>query len=238
MSIDEIRKFLEKQQDGKGYLDALNDYLNTLATASKADKDTIKKLNDEAKKHKTDMAALTGKVEKFADALGVSEDSETLDDDIAAALKTKGGTGDAALQKKIDRLTRQLADKTKELTEQLTAERGKRHESMIKNALLSELTAQNAVDPATLVDMFRNSVKVGEDDTLTFGDDGKTVKDGVSAWLQAHPVFVSNNQKAGAGGGNNGGAGGNNQLVDMVKSMGKNAAVSNSNDDQAAIYFK
>lgn len=236
MSIDEIRKFLEKQQDGKGYLEALNDYLNTLATASKADKDNIKKLNEEAKKHKADMAALTGKIEKFADALGVSEESETLDDDIAAALKTKGGTGDAALQKKIDRLTRQLADKTKELTEQLTAERGKRHESMIKNALLSELTAQNAVDPSTLVDMFRGSVKVAEDDTLTFGEDGKSVKDGVSAWLQAHPVFVSNKQKAGAGGGNNSGSGGEDKLVDMAKALGKNAA--HPSDDPAAVYFK
>ena len=107
---------------------------------------------------------------------------------------------------------------------------------MIKNALLSELTAQNAVDPATLVDMFRTTVKVGDDDSLTFGEDGKSVKDGVSAWLQAHPVFVSNKQKAGAGGGNNSNAGGNNQLIDMAKSLGKNAAI--PNDDPAAVYFK
>lgn len=233
--MDELRKFLESQKDGKTYLEKLDAYLASVANATKADKDTIKKLQDEAKENRNKLAVATSKIEKFADALGVSEESETLDDDIASVLKVKD-SGDALLQKKIDRLTKQLADKTKELTDQLTAERGKRHESMIKNALLSELTAQNAVDPTTLVNMFRNDVKVNEDDTLAFGEDGKSVKDGVTAWLQAHPAFVSNKQKAGAGGGNNGATGGDSQLMDMVKALGKTAAV--PNEDSASVYFK
>lgn len=235
MTIDEIKKFIEQQKDGKGYLDALNDYLNTLATATKAYKESIKKLQDEAKQSKAKIDTLNGKIEKFADALGVSEESETLEDDIAEALKTKGGTGDASLQRKIERLTKQLADTKQSMTAQLDAEREKRHESMIRSALISELTAQNAVDPTTLVDMFRKDVKVGEDDSLVFGDN-KTVKDGISAWLQAHPVFVSNNQKGGAGSGNNGNSGGGNQLLEMVKSMGKTAASPES--DPSAAYFK
>lgn len=234
--MDELRKFLESQKDGKTYLEKLDAYLEGLANTAKADKATIKKLQDEAKANKSKLELATAKIEKFADALGVSEESETLDDDIASALKTKGGNGDALLQKKIDRLTKQLADKTKDLTEQLTAERSKRHESMIKSALLSELTAQNAVEPATLIDMFRSSVKVGEDDTLTFGDDGKTVKDGVSAWLQAHPAFVSNKQKAGAGGGRHDSDGTGDKFVDLAKSLGK--AASQPKDDPAAEYFK
>lgn len=236
MNIEDVRKFIEKQENGKSYLEALNSYIETLATASKADKETIKKLNGEAKESKAMLDSVRAKVEKFADALGVSEDSETLDDDITAALKTKGGSGDPALQRKIDRLTKQLNDTQKNLTEQLNAERGKRHESMIKNALLSELTAQNAIDPATLVDVFRNDIQVGEDDTLSFTADGKSVKDGVSAWLQAHPVFVSNNQKTGAGGAGGSGKDDGNQFVDLAKSLGKSAA--GQKEDPSAAYFK
>lgn len=235
--MDELRKFLESQKDGKTYLEKLDAHLEGLANTAKADKATIKKLQDEAKADKAKLEQATSKIEKFADALGVSEDSETLDDDIASALKAKGGNGDALLQKKIDRLNKQIAEKTKELTAQLTAEREKRHKSVIESALLAELTAQNAVEPATLISMFRNDVKVGEDDTLTFGDDGKSVKDGVAAWLHDHPAFVSNKQKAGAGGGrhdsdNNTG----DKFIDLAKSLGK--AASTPKDDPAANYFK
>ena len=233
--MDELRKFLESQKDGKSYLEKLDAYLASLANSSKADKETIKKLQDEAKANKEKLELATNKVEKFADALGVSEDSETLDEDIANVLKSKNN-GDALLQKKVDRLTRQLADKTKDLTDQLNAERNKRHESMIKTALLSELTAQNAVDPNTLVNMFKGDVRVNEDDSMSFGEDNKSIKDGVSAWLQEHPAFVSNKQKAGAGGGNGNSAGGDNKLIDMAKSLGKNAA--NPTEDPAAVYFK
>jgi hypothetical protein len=236
MKIEDIKKFIEEQKDGKKYLDALNVHLESLATATKADKDEIKKLKDEAKENKTKIEAINAKVEKFADALGVSEDSETLDDDIAAALKTKGDKADPALQRKIDRLTKQLNDTQKNLTDQLTAERGKRHESMIKNALLSELTAQNAVDPATLVDMFRSGIQVAEDDTMSFTADGKSIKDGVAAWLQAHPVFVANNQKQGAGGAGGGGSDTGNKFVDLAKSLGKSAA--GDKEDPSATYFK
>lgn len=232
--MDELKKFLESQKDKK-YLETLNAHLESLANGTKADKALIKKLQDESKANKDKLDAVNAKLEKFADALGVSEESETLDDDIANALKNKGGNGDALLQKKVDRLTKQLADKTKDLTEQLNVERGKRHESMIKSALLSELTAQNAVEPATLINMFRNEVKVAEDDTLTFGEDNKSIKDGVSAWLQAHPAFVSNKQKSGAGGGQHDSST-DDKFLDLAKSLGK--AASKPKEDPAALYFK
>ena len=233
--MDELKKFLESQKD-KTYLETLNAHLEALANATKADKSTIKKLQEEVKANKEKLDVASRKLEKFADALGVSEESETLDEDIVSALKAKGGSGAALLQKKIDRLTKQLADKTKDLTAQLVAERAKRHESMIKSALLSELTAQNAVDPATLIDIFRNSVRVGEDDSLTYGEDGKSVKDGVAEWLNAHPAFVSNKQKAGAGGGQHD-SGTGDKFVDMAKSLGKAASQQNT-DTAANNYFK
>lgn len=233
--MDELKKFLESQKD-KTYLETLNAHLEALANATKADKSTIKKLQEEVKANKEKLDVASRKLEKFADALGVSEESETLDEDIVSALKAKGGSGDALLQKKIDRLTKQLADKTKDLTAQLVAERAKRHESMIKSALLSELTAQNAVDPATLIDIFRSSVRVGEDDSLTYGEDGKSVKDGVAEWLNAHPAFVSNKQKAGAGGGQHD-SGTGDKFVDMAKSLGKAASQQNT-DTAANNYFK
>ena len=236
MTIQEVLDWIKQQQDGQTYLDALNAHLTSLGSAAKADKETIKKLQDEAKAGKLKFEATAGKLEKLADALGVSEDSETLDEDIANAIKSKGGAGDPALQRKVDRLTKQLNDTKNSLTEQLNAERGKRHDSMIRTALLSELTSQNAVDPATLVDMFRGNVKVAEDDSLLFGE-SKSVKDGVAEWLKAHPAFVSNKQKAGAGGGNVGGSGGDDPLLDMAKALGKSAARP-TGDDPAATYFK
>lgn len=234
MNFEELRKFLEAQKDGKSYLEALDAHLESLTNAAKADKATIKKLTDEAKENKAKLEAATGKIEKFADALGVQEDSETLDDDIAAALKNKGGNGDPSLQRKIDRLTKQLTDKTKELTDQLNTERSKRHDAMITSALVKELTDANASDPAVLVDLFRKSVRVNEDDTLTFGENG-TIKDGVAAWLKDHPKFVNNDQKPGAGGAGGGGGGGD-KLIDLAKTLGKSAA--NPKDDPAESYFK
>lgn len=234
MDIKEILEWIKKQQNGQTYLDALNAHLNSLATASKADKDTIKRLQDEAKENKTKLDNANSKVEKFADALGVSEDSEKLDEDIEAALKNKGVNGDPALERKVQRLTKQLNDTKNSLTEQLNAERTKRHDSMIRSALLTELTSQNAVDPKTLVDMFRNNIKVGEDDSLTFGD--KSVKDGVSEWLKAHPAFVSNKQVGGAGGNGGGGGGATDSVLEAAKNMGKAAAAPKT--DPAALYFK
>lgn len=236
--LDELRKFLEKQKDGKGYLETLDAHLKSLADATKADKATIKKLQDEAKANKEKLDAASSKIEKFADALGVSEDSDTLDDDIAAALKTKGGNGDPSLQRKVDRLTRQLADKTKELTDQLNSERSKRHEAMITSALVKELTDAKAIEPATLVDMFRKNIRVNDDDTLTYGENG-TIKDGVTAWLKDHPRFVNNDQKAGAGGAGGSGSGGgdsDDKFIAMAKSLG--AANKPPKDDPAAQFFK
>lgn len=240
MTIQDIIAWIQKQQNGQTYLDALNAHLNSLATATKADKATIKKLQDEAKENKTKLDAANGKVEKFADALGVSEDSDTLDDDIAAALKTKGGAGDPRLQSKVDRLTKQLNDKTKELTDQLNAERAKRHDAMITSTLVKELTDANAMSPATMVDLFRAQVHVGEDDALTFGADGKSIKDGLAAWLKEHPEFVKNVQTGGAGGGTGGSAGGNkDNKDDKFTALAKSLAAENKapETDPAAAFF-
>ena len=241
MTIQEVIAWIQKQQNGQTYLDALNAHLNSLATASKADKATIKKLNDEAKEGKSKLDAANSKIEKFADALGVSEDSETLDDDIAAALKTKGGNGDPALQRKISRLTEQLNAKTQELTDQLNAERAKRHDALVTSALVRELTEANAMDPAALVDMFRAQVHVGENDELTFGADNKPVKDGLAGWLKEHPSFVKNTQNGGAGGGNGGGnGGGDGNKDDRFTALAKSLAESNKapESDPAADFFK
>ena len=234
MTIQDVLAWIKKQQEGQTYLDALNAHLESLASAAKGDKDSIKKLQDEAKANKEKLEKANAKVEKFADALGVSEDSETLDDDISNALKAKGGAGDPALQRKIERLQKQLNDKTKELTEQLTAERGKRHDSVIKNALLAELTAQNALEPNTLLEMFRGKVKVNEDDSLLFGEN-QTVKEGVAAWLKDHPAFVTNKQKPGAGGSSGGGSE-DDQFLNIAKNLGKSAK--GPENDPAAVYFK
>ena len=240
MTIQEVIAWIQKQQNGQTYLDALNAHLNSLATATKADKATIKKLNDEAKESKSKLDAANSKVEKFADALGVSEDSETLDDDIAAALKAKGTNGDPALQRKIDRLTTQLNTKTKELTEQLNAERAKRHDALVTSALVRDLTEANAMDPAALVEMFRAQVHVGDNDELTFGADSKSIKDGLAGWLKEHPSFVKNTQNGGAGGGNGGNGGGGGNKDDRFTALAKSLAESNKapESDPAADFFK
>lgn len=234
INLDSIREFLGKQENGKQYVEVLNTHIKKLEDDAKESKATIKKLNDEVRESKAKLDTANGKIEKFADALGVSEDSENLEDDIKSAMKTKG-EADPQLQRKIERLQKQLNDKTKELTDQLTAERGKRHESIIRSTLLSELTAQKAIDPSAMVDMLRGGITVGDDDNLTFAD-GRSVKDGIADYLKAHPVFVKNDQRAGAGG-NSGGGGETNANLELAKSLGKAAANANK-QDSSSIYFK
>lgn len=236
MTLDEIRAFVEKQQGGKPYLEALNAYIEAQVNASKKDKDSIKKLSDELKESKEKVGTISAKLEKFSDALGVSEDSETLDEDIENALKSKGDKADPTLQRKIERLTKQLNETKQTMTEQLNAERGKRHEAMIRNALLSELTAQKALDPEALIDIFASKVKVAEDDSMTLGADGKAVKDGISEYLKAHPSLVSNKQNPGAGGAGGGGGDSGDKFIDLAKSLGKSA--SKPKEDPADNYFK
>mgnify|MGYP003586197212 CR=1 FL=1 len=236
MTLEEILAFLKNVKDGEKYatgLDALFKTQETVLTQSKA---TIAQLQKEAKTHKGSMEGLTAKIEKFADALGISEDDEELDTAIANALKTKGGTGDPALQRKVERLTKQLNETTTKLTEQVTAERGKRHAAMINNALVTALTEQKAVDPTTLVDLFKGNVKVADDDSLTFGEDGKSIKDGIAAWLQAHPTFVTNDQRGGAGGGDKGG-GSKDNFVELATELAKGKQQPEGSDPAAA-YFK
>ncbi|MEG0798761.1 MAG: hypothetical protein RR384_08245 [Acidaminococcaceae bacterium] len=236
MTLAEILAFLRAAKDGDKYAEGLDKIFKERETILTQNKETITQLQKDAKTHKGVVDGLTAKIEKFADALGVSEEDEDLDTAIETALKSKGGTGDLALQRKVERLTKQLNETTTKLTEQVTSERGKRHAAMVQNALVTALTEQKAVDPTTLVDLFKGSVKVADDDSMTFGEDGKSIKDGVSAWLQAHPTFVSNDQKPGAGGGDNGG-GGKDTFAELATSLAKSKQQPEGGDPAAA-YFK
>lgn len=236
MTLEEILAFLKTVKDGEKYATGLDALFKTQDNVLTQNKATIAQLQKDAKTHKGSVEGLTAKVEKFADALGISEDDEDLDTAIATALKSKGGSGDPALQRKVERLTKQLNDTTAKLTEQVTAERGKRHAAMINNALVTALTEQKAVDPTTLVDLFKGNIKVADDDSMTFGEDGKSIKDGISAWLQAHPTFVANDQRGGAGGGDTGKVN-KDTFVELATDLAKGKQQPEGSD-HAAAYFK
>ncbi|MEG1727222.1 MAG: hypothetical protein RR321_04830, partial [Acidaminococcaceae bacterium] len=104
MTLAEILAFLRAAKDGDKYAEGLDKIFKERETILTQNKETITQLQKDAKTHKGVVDGLTAKIEKFADALGVSEEDEDLDTAIETALKSKGGTGDLALQRKVERL--------------------------------------------------------------------------------------------------------------------------------------
>lgn len=166
MNIEEIYAFLNKTQDGGPVAKALEAVIKAKDEDIKAKEKNIRTLNTKVKDAEGKIKPLEEKIAVFADALGVDEDAEDLQAAVADALKAKGGTGDnAAAERKIKRLEKQIAD----LNTKNSEEREKRHRSMVDTALLEALNKNNAIDASTMLPMFRGNIKVNDDEMLTYG---------------------------------------------------------------------
>lgn len=202
---------------------------------------TVKDLKARVKAETDAAKALKDKIAKLADAIGVDEDAENLDEAIEAALKDAKGKVDPAAAKQLARLQKQLKETTDDLTGKLNAEKGKRHESMIRSALMDELTKQNAVKPQALVDLFKGRVKVDDEDKLVF-DEAATLADGLKAYFKDNPELVKVEQKGGPGGAGKPGAGGGSkgdEDENFGQKLAKDYSVNNKEVEEAqAAYFK
>lgn len=235
MTIEELIKKLGLDETNAEILRKFAADKDAEITKKVADLNAAKtKVKDEAKKAKE----LATKMETVYDTLGIEPDTEDIEEAIQAALK--GQSNDPALQKQINKLKSKIADQEKEFNDKFTQERGKRFENMKRAALIEALTANDADDPALLVDLLINKVKVNEEDeTLTFNDDKNSkVGDYVKEFLVAHPKLVANKQNAGAGGvpgGNTGAPDNENQA--FAKKMAESNKVSADSVKALDSYF-
>lgn len=102
--------------------------------------------------------------------------------------------------------TRHEAEK-KSLNDRIAELDGRYQKVTIDNALLEHATKFNAIDPADIVSLLRPNVKMGADGVPSFAD-GKSLADGVKAFLDAKPHFVKPQGRTGSGthGNNSGGS--------------------------------
>lgn len=204
-----------------------------------ADKDAeiTKKVSDLTvlkAKYKNDagkVRELEKKLESIYDTLGIDEDAEDIGEAVETALK--GKSNDPALQKQINKLKNKIAEQEKDFNAKFADERGKRFDGMKRAALMEALAANDAEDPALLVDLLISKVVVNdEDESLAFNDDKNSkIEDYVKEFLEAHPKMVANRQAPGGGsllGGQSGPAG--SEGLDFAKKL----AESNNTNTEAA----
>lgn len=237
MTLEELLKALAGVQDGQKYTDALKAIVEAkdsdLTAKTNQHKATSKALKDAEDKLKKTAERLT----KLSDHIGLDEEAEDLEAALAEASKAGKKGGDEALLKRIAKLEKDHKKAQSDSEALLAAERGKRHDTMKAQAILSSLTAGKAVKPDKLVALLTAAVKVNDDDTMVYVDDkGKeiSIQDGVTAWLKANPEFVLSGQNAGGGSGaGTGAAGGEGSFgKQLAQTMGKTAETQIKAQDQ------
>lgn len=212
MSLEELLAALAKLPEGSKFAEALKAIIAAKEAELGQKATQYKTLTKALKETEGKLTLASDRLTKLYDHLGIDEDVEDLDEALAEAAKTNKKGGDDALTKRLEKLekSRRL---DKETSDKLLAEeRGKRHDLLKRQTLLSALTTGNAARADELVGLLSGMVEIGDNDELTFVDEkGQSVKveDGVKGWLAARPEFVKNTQNSGAGSGPGGGKGGN-----------------------------
>ena len=231
MTLEELLAALAKTPEGQKFVDAINAIIAVKDGEVTKAKNDLKTTKTAAKESETKLKAAAERLTKLQDHLGIDDDTEDLDEALETAMKSKGKGGDEALLKRLQKLESDRKKDKADAEALLATERGKRHEAIKSQAIITALTAGKAIKPEKLIALLQNSVKVNEDDTLTFTDEnGSEIKvdEGITAWLKANPEFVSNSQQPGSGStGGNGGAGEGNDFA-------KNLAIENSKSAEVA----
>lgn len=231
MTLAEFIASLAKLPDGEKLVENLNAIIAVKDGDLTKAKNELKTTKSAVKESETKLKTTTERLTKLQDHLGIDDDTEDLDDALANASKSKSKGGDEALLKRLQKLEKDRAKDKTDSDALLASERGKRHEAIKSQAIITALTAGKAIKPEKLIALLQNSVKVNEDDTLTFTDENGSelkVDEGIAAWLKTNPEFVSNTQQPGSGSaGGNGGAGGGNDFA-------KNLAIENSKASEVA----
>lgn len=213
-TVEAITEALTELEGGAAYVAGLN---QLIASDKKGKSDAAKlnariaKLTGSEKTLATERDAAVQKFNKLLDFNGIPVDTEDLDAALEAlkeAQKSKnGGVDTAKLQSQINDLTRTRAalEKERDENKKIADERLARIHTIIRDAEVERaLKKSGALEYEALVPIFRDKVKILDDETPVFPtDDGTevTVEEGVKMFFEKHPRLLANNQNAGAGSG-------------------------------------
>ncbi len=211
MTLEQLLAALAKLPEGTVFAEALKAIIAAKEAEITQKNAQYKTLTKTLKDAEDKLKVSSERLEKFYDHLNIDEDVDDLDNALTDALKNSQKGGDAALLKRIEKLEKARQKDKDDSDKLISEERGKRHDLLKRQTLLSALTAGNATRADELVGLLLGKVQIDENDELTFIDEkGQAVKveDGVKNWLTARPEFNKNVQRPGAGSGAGGGAGG------------------------------
>lgn len=194
------------------YADALKklEELDGGAEFAEAVKGELTKKNNEAQNLRTAKKAIEDKVKAvygvfdLSDSASPEDIKEALEAKISEASKSPDNPELKQLQKQMQKLTGEL-DTWKQNASQ---EKQKRIEAITTQSIQDALVANKAIKPGVLVNVLKNSVKVGDDEGLVFvAADGSevSINDGIKGWLESNPEFVLSEQRPGSGGSADGG---------------------------------
>lgn len=213
-TVEAITEALTGLEGGAAYVAGLN---QLIASDKKGKSEAAKlnariaKLTGSEKTLATERDAAVQKFNKLLDFNGIPVDTEDLDAALEAlkeAQKSKnGGVDTAKMQSQINDLTRGRAalEKERDENKKIADERLARIHTIIRDAEVERaLKKSGALEYEALVPIFRDKVKILDDETPVFPtDDGTevTVEEGVKMFFEKHPRLLANNQNAGAGSG-------------------------------------
>lgn len=205
---EEIAAALKGLEGGEGFVSGFNRILSDAAKSLGKIKALEKQLGTLGKERES----LTERYNKIMDFAGIPADAEDLDaklEELREQRKKndKNGADNAVLQSKLNELTRQIAATKKERDEHKLAadKRQARIQSIIRDGEIRRaLKSCGALEDEVLVPLFRDKVKVLDDETTVYPlEDGAqvTVAEGVKLFFEKHPRLLKNNQNPGAGSG-------------------------------------
>lgn len=200
-TLDEVRSFLEKQPDGKDYIEAI---VTSVESEKQRGIQESQKSNKEAQNLRKYKIALEGlgynaeehQLEDFITTLKTSKEEATESKKTKTTLESISKDFEN-LKKNFDTSQLELA-KERKLAQDL---KQKTITSKLKETLTTKL-GQTIYGADLIIDSLITSGKVAVDENenpiFKDGDKSVSIDDGVKQFLEARPDLVKNNQKPGA----------------------------------------
>lgn len=172
MTLSEIYAKLDNLENGKELIAGIQQH--------------IQSVNEEAKRNRENW-----QVEK--------ERAKTAEEQLSEYTKEGKTVGEwKADVNQLQKQMNELKEKYETAEKEREAERSKRIQATLQNAVIGELQKANCINPQEIGKIIMSQVSMGENDTIVYGED-KTLEDGISEYLKANTWAVSNTATAGSG---------------------------------------
>lgn len=99
----------------------------------------------------------------------------------------------------LEQSMKKLQGQYEESVKKEQAERQKRIDATIRTATITELQRLNCVNSSEIAKLISQNVRIDDDENLTYGEEGKTLADGVAEYLKNNAWAVKNDAKGGSG---------------------------------------